>query len=146
MTENETIKRVEEFGLHHAIGDLPNSALTVKSFEMAIEALREIQQYRAIGTVEQLSNALENVKTLSRMYEKLNDQEVAECHKLLEYEKIGTVEECQEAREKQIAKKPIHGGLYACPNCHTIMLQGAFEAKGKCRKECGQALDWSETV
>ena len=54
--------------------------------------------------------------------------------------------ECREAMEKQIAKKPIHGGLYACPNCHTIMLQGAFEAKGKCCKECGQALDWSETV
>ena len=54
--------------------------------------------------------------------------------------------ECQEAREKQTPKKPIHGGLYACPNCHTIMLQGAFEAKGKCCKECGQALDWSETV
>lgn len=54
--------------------------------------------------------------------------------------------ECQEAREKQIPKKPIHDGLYACPNCHTIMLQGAFEARGKCCKECGQALDWSETV
>lgn len=65
---------------------------------------------------------------------------------LEEYIAIGTVEECREAREKQIAKKPIHGGLYACPNCHTIMLQGAFEAKGKCCKECGQALDWSETV
>ncbi len=59
---------------------------------------------------------------------------------------IGTVEECQEAREKQIPKKPIHDGLYACPNCHTIMLQGAFEARGKCCKECGQVLDWSETV
>lgn len=63
-----------------------------------------------------------------------------------QYREIGTVEECREAREKQIAKKPIHGGLYACPNCHTIMLQGAFEARGKCCKECGQVLDWSETV
>ena len=64
---------------------------------------------------------------------------------LEEYIAIGTVEECREAREKQIPKKPIHGGLYACPNCHTIMLQGAFEAKGKCCKECGQVLDWSDT-
>lgn len=46
------------------------------------------------------------------------------------------------ALEKQIPKKPIHDGLYACPDCHTIMLQGAFEAKGKCCKECGQAIDW----
>lgn len=47
------------------------------------------------------------------------------------------------ALEKQIPKKPIRDGLYACPNCHTIMLQGAFEARGKCCKECGQAIDWS---
>lgn len=59
MTENEAIKRVEEFGLHHAIGDLPNSALTVKAFEMAIEALKEIQQYRAIGMVEECKEARE---------------------------------------------------------------------------------------
>lgn len=63
-----------------------------------------------------------------------------------QYREIGTVEECQEARERQIPKKPICDGLYACPNCHTIMLQGAFEARGKCCKECGQVLDWSETV
>ena len=65
---------------------------------------------------------------------------------LEEYIAIGTVEECREARERQIPKKLIHGGLYARPNCHTIMSQGAFEAKGKCCKECGQVLDWSETV
>lgn len=53
MTENEAIERVKEFGLHHAIGDLPNSMLTVKAFEMAINALKEIQQYRAIGIVEE---------------------------------------------------------------------------------------------
>lgn len=59
MTENEAIKRVEEFGLHHAIGDLPYSTLTVKAFEMAIVALKEIQQYRAIGTVEECREARE---------------------------------------------------------------------------------------
>lgn len=41
MTEKEAIKRVEEFALHHAIGDLPNSAFTVKAFEMAIAALEK---------------------------------------------------------------------------------------------------------
>ena len=61
-----------------------------------------------------------------------------------QYRAIGTVEECREARERQIPKKPIHDGLYACPNCHTLMLQGTFEARGKCCKECGQVLDWSE--
>ncbi len=41
MKEKEAIKKVKEFGLHHAIGDLPNSALTVKAFEMAVAALEK---------------------------------------------------------------------------------------------------------
>lgn len=42
---------------------------------------------------------------------------------LSEYEKIGTVEECRDAREKQIQKKIIHnqdGGVckdWLCPSC-----------------------------
>ncbi len=107
MTENEAIKRVEEFGLHHAIGDLPNSALTVKSFEMAIEALREIQQYRAIGTVE----------------------------------------ECQEARERQRVKKVVishnscvkDNGKAFCPNCG-LDINGKGMV-GHCFR-CGQAISW----
>lgn len=63
-----------------------------------------------------------------------------------QYRAIGTVEECREARERQIPKKPIHDVLCVCPNCHTTIFQFAFEAKWKCCKECGQALDWGETV
>lgn len=77
MTENEAIKRVEEFGLYHAIGDLPNSALTVKAFEMAIEALKEIQQYRAIGTVEQCREAMENQRGKKPIFYK--DTNRADC-------------------------------------------------------------------
>lgn len=140
MTESEAIKKVKEFGLYHAIGDLPNSMLTVKAFEMAIKALEEIQQYRAIGTVKYFKECADILnKTATDELAKIIDEWIL-------YHKIGTVEECLEARERQIPKKPIHDGLYACPNCHTIMLQGAFEARGKCCKECGQVLDWGETV
>ena len=48
------------------------------------------------------------------------------------------------ALEKQIPKKPIRDNLYACPNCHTIMLRRVHESREKFCKECGQALDWSE--
>lgn len=58
MTENEAIKKVKEFGLYHAIGDLSYSTLTVKAFEMAIKALDEIRQYRTIGTVEECRAAV----------------------------------------------------------------------------------------
>lgn len=62
--------------------------------------------------------------------------------RLAKYEDIGTVDECREAVKKQKPKKPVFGGLYACPNCKGIMLQGAFEARGNYCKHCGQALDW----
>ena len=42
ITREEAIKRIKEFGLYHAIGDLPNSAKTVEAFNMAIEALQTI--------------------------------------------------------------------------------------------------------
>lgn len=47
-----------------------------------------LAEYEEIGTVDEFKKALDNVKTLSGMYEKLNDQEVAEYHKLAEYEKL----------------------------------------------------------
>lgn len=39
ITIQEAIKRIDEFAIHHAIKDLPNSAYTVESFDMAIRAL-----------------------------------------------------------------------------------------------------------
>ncbi len=41
MTNEEAIRRIKEFGLYHAIGDLSNSAKTVEAFNMAIEALQK---------------------------------------------------------------------------------------------------------
>lgn len=40
MTEEDAIKRIKDFGLYHAIKDLPHSMRTVEAFEMAIEALK----------------------------------------------------------------------------------------------------------
>ncbi|RKJ46552.1 hypothetical protein D7X98_04135 [bacterium 1XD8-76] len=87
------------------------------SLNIAIKALEEIQQYRAIGTVE----------------------------------------ECREARERQIPKKIILNSEddmeyedYICPNCKDILQQrrkGATRItiyKFKFCHNCGQSLDWSE--
>ena len=49
-----------------------------------------------------------------------------------------------QALEKQIAKKPLKGGLYSCPNCETLLPYGAFEPKGAYCKYCGQKLDWGK--
>lgn len=41
MTYEDAIKKIKQFGLYHAIGDLPNSVFTVQAFELAIEALEK---------------------------------------------------------------------------------------------------------
>ena len=40
MEAKEAIIRIKNFGLHHAIEDLPKSTLTVEAFNKAIELLR----------------------------------------------------------------------------------------------------------
>lgn len=71
-----------------------------------------------------------------------------ECMEEVEqYRALGTVEELQEAREKQVAKKVI--GIKAklitrhCPSCQEWAV---FELKRgmKFCPSCGQKLDWSE--
>ena len=40
MEAKDAIRRIKDFGLYHAIEDLPKSALTVEAFNKAIELLR----------------------------------------------------------------------------------------------------------
>lgn len=117
MTENEAIKRVKEFGLYHAIGDLPYSTLTVKAFEMAIKALEDIQQYQAIGTVEECRAAVE----------KQNAKPVC-------------------VQERGIHEKPMIKE-YFCPQCGVPLNVADESNNFKTLKcvfcpVCGQKLDW----
>lgn len=41
MTREEAIRRIKDFGLYHAIKDLPFSGRTVQAFEMAVKALEK---------------------------------------------------------------------------------------------------------
>lgn len=73
---------------------------------------------------------------------------------LEEYIKIGTVEECREARERQRGKKvsnrtllrDLNGNPYTvrgdCPNCGSINL---VSTNTDYCNVCGQKLDWSDT-
>ena len=90
-------------------------------FEALVEAekaLEEVQQYRLI--------------------ENATIGEIAEV--LREFSKIGTVEECREAREKQIQKKPeyINGGISVCRECGKE-LKRCYDY---C-PDCGQAIQWN---
>ena len=118
----------------------------VDTLYIAINALGELPQYRAIGTVEELEAASKYLRlvkmcgTVGRVIE--------EC---AEYEEIGTPEECRAAVEQQIAKRPTlcksdeqttrYTADYRCPKCN-----GMFTGTGIANYcyHCGQRLDWEE--
>ena len=115
MTVQEVIEYLEQHGF---IAD------EVK--DMCIEALVQVEQYRALGTPTQI---LERIGGL--------DVELGK------YACIGTVEELKEAMEKQIPKKPNIVGefirLAECSDCHTVI-----QFKQEYCHKCGNKVDWEE--
>lgn len=98
--------------------------------DTAIQGLRELQQYRQIGTVD------ECMATMDELIE------------LQEYRKLGTVKECWEAREKQIPKDiEFYGdsedGKMLCPNCKEDLWDIKECGFNNC-PYCGQALKWGD--
>ncbi len=119
MTEQEAIERIRleacnEKGISKFCHDNCVHGKRKCTYGMAIDTLKEIQQYRDIGTVE----------------------------------------ECQEARELQNPKRPNMWGdgcddeggiiydMYDCPNCGTTY-EIDYEKHDFC-PNCGQKLDWSD--
>ena len=86
--------------------DLYKPKKAQEALEMAITALKEVQQYREIGTVE----------------------------------------ECREAREKQIPKKPIKDKWKhdCCPSCGWFVSEetGWGDRYNPHCENCGQAIQW----
>lgn len=96
----------------------------------------ELEQYREIGTVEQVRNQKHN---LEMAYKIISD-----------YEAIGTVEECREAVEKQKAKKPVKDKYHhnCCPNCGWIVSGEGGYGEEFCPhcENCGQAIQFYENL
>ena len=98
----------------------------------------ELEQYREIGTVEQVRNQKHN---LEMAYKIISD-----------YEAIGTVEECREAVEKQKPKKPrlnykpkfFGRATYTCPRCGNCCLEEFANERQNNRYcwDCGQKIDF----
>ena len=96
-----------------------------EALDIAIQALEEIQQYKAIGLTPELIEAMQG-------------HNVALINDLGEYQAIGTVEECRVAVEKQVAKKPVDKIMFLeCPNCGDVGILDCLYCS--C---CGQKLDW----
>lgn len=119
MTEQEAIEVLNNFDMQvSAKADgAYQSTIGKMACEVAAMALIEIQKYRAIGTVKDFKNCMDII----------NKAEQGELTKIIDewllYRKIGTVEECREARKKQMLKQPtLYGdcedGKLVCPNCN----------------------------
>lgn len=142
MTESEAIKILKKDSCYECSQgtDSPFNCEYVgcrvaKATRVAIQALEEVEQYRAIGTAEELQDMKSNY------FEALSDWR--------QYRKIGTLEECRAAVEKQTAKKvksisqvkdgDSYAGLIGrCPCCGDILEEDTVYC------DCGQRLDWGD--
>lgn len=166
MTENEKLKCaihcmkvIADIGVceeceAYTEGDLACRDIAREAFK----ALEEVQEYRKLGTLEELARANKYID-LAKKHGTIGEM-IDEC---AEYEAIGTVEECREAVDKQKPKapkdslkiKPVidENGSYVdadvtvyllCPNCGEMV--GIDENVDKFCHECGQAIQWNENL
>ena len=114
MEENEAKEWIKYLGNQNLPYDRSPKSRKL-ACDIAIQALEEIQQYRAIGTVEQL----EWCKDASHWKELFKE-------KLEKYEAIDTIEEFKALKEKNVDKKAEwkfddftakFGNPYRCSNC-----------------------------
>lgn len=142
MTENESVL----ITLQNAI-DCATDDITKEDLEMMVKCLEELEQYRAVGTVEGYELAInESIDKHNLM--------VVYKDRLKEYETIGTIEEFKALKEKNTPYKPqeYEDRYYAC-KCDNILLpkwrkyptelMPKSEGLPHCMA-CGQKLDWSE--
>lgn len=143
VTEQEAIEALKIINLSrvHPFYDWEEMA---EVRDMAIEALKEVRQYREIGTVEEC-------KELASIIKKAESNELAKViDEWIKYKKIGTVEECREAVEKQKPKMPDYEGdgyadgemvydTWICPNCGK-KYEVDYDDYKHC-PNCGQAID-----
>lgn len=120
----------------------------VDTLYIAIKALRELPQYRAIGTVEELEAASKYLR-LVKMCGTVG-KVIEGC---AEYEEIGTPKECRAAVAKQKAQTPDFEGdgysdgqivydTWICPGCGKDY-EIDYDKHEYC-PNCGQKISWDD--
>lgn len=127
-----------------------NKYLMRSETDYITKALEEVQQYRAIGTVEECRKSVEICKSM--IERNITPENMEENMKFEdECEKDGfTFNSLLEVREKQKAKKAAlvtrRNGFvkfYPCPHCSTPQKYiSVYPSQNYC-VNCGQKLDWS---
>ena len=142
MTEQQALKYLKDANRNNQmVGILPKSDIA----KCLIKALEEIQQYRAIGTVEKIKEELDHLRNdndCQGLYFTLEErQDLARQHRELEeYRAIGTPDECRSAVEKQNPHKWEHGidDDVLCSFCATMTKKTLMS---RYCSFCGQRLE-----
>ncbi len=158
MTENEAIEVLKEkYRTMSMCLDVEDCKRNNQAISKAITALEEIQQYRALGTMEELRELVAKGKAYGQVAQERN---IA----ISQLEEIGCslgekMDEVKEAMEKQRAKKPYieiekATGLHKDYDCYECLNCDSFLGHvSDCKDEnyrydycpnCGQAIDWLE--
>ena len=109
MTAEEAIKILRSIAGYEGMPKRP-----IEAFETAIEALEEVEQYRALGTVEELKEARE--KQIPKKPKNISDYYIGEDY---DYSTAN------------------------CSNCGDNISFDEYRQPVYC-EACGQKLDWSE--
>ncbi len=170
MTENEAIKVLTDKNTDISTSNCDDVAWRKlqPAVDAAISALKEVQQYRALGSTQFTKDELSNYDYLIQLQRLKAESDIKE---LNEYRVLGTVEELREAIERRRVKKPIfkqgtsvmavdyadgHGEMeqekwadWVCPNCGWFVGERYIPRRHDQRKckfcsKCGQAIDWSK--
>lgn len=160
MTENEVLIKTPEEAIETIKSNMPTSGYQMlrESLDMAIIALKEIQQYREVdaqikkifddqlGLVDIVKEYIEDIRRThnGKTPRKVIALSEEDAQNWEDYKKIGTVEECREAVEKQKAKKPrdveYDYSYFICPTYgEGIYVSDNFESHKFCLN-CGQAI------
>lgn len=133
----ERLKDMESESICHAIHYYTDKDIPM--FQTAIRAIEELEQYRELGTVEEITDIFALCKILQGTVK--------------QYAEVGTLEQVREAVEKMKPYKPkeYEDRYYAC-KCENILLpkwrkyptelMPKSEGLPHCMA-CGQKLDWS---
>ena len=125
MTENEVLIKTPEEAIETIKSNMPTSGYQMlrESLDMAIIALKEIQQYREIGTVEECREAVEKQKPKAPK-DSLKIKPV--------------IDENGSYVDADVTV------YLLCPNCGEMV--GIDENVDKFCHECGQAIQWNENL
>ena len=143
MTENEAIKELKYIKRRC---DDEGRYKDCDALEKAIKALEEIQQYRAIGTIEEFK-ALKDCGTHDCIIKHLTGEcsyKETGCSDCKSKWKIKDLLEKNEPKKpnqvsKAMDKDKFVGLIGRCPNCGSIVAEDNLVCE-----DCFQALDWSE--